>query len=159
MSQPDLLGDTAEQLYQLNNVYVVPPSKTDTIKTRDNRLFAQLDCWDYSKKSTLAFRSKAMLQIAQTAEGQVEEYEQLFANEELRHSLLKSLRLVIKSKQSVEADAAEPSQSQGESVLSAMVVEAMPSTITDIPNDSVEAIHGLLAGRPQISERLCSHAA
>ena len=152
----DLLGDDTEHLYQLNHVYVVPPSKADTIKTRDGRLFAQLDCWDYSKKITLAFRSKAMLQIAQIAEGQVEEYEQLLASDELRHSLLTSLRLQIKSKQSVEADATEPSQSQGENVLSAMVVEAMPSTITDIPNDSVEAIHGLLAGRPQISERLAA---
>ncbi len=26
--------------------------------------------------------------------------------------------------------------------------------VTDIPNDSVEAIHGVLAGRPQTSERL-----
>ena len=41
-------------------------------------------------------------------------------------------------------------------MLSAVVVEAMLSTITDISNDSVEAIHGLLAGRPQISERLAA---
>ncbi len=84
----DLLGDDTEHLYQLNHVYVVPPSKADTIKTRDGRLFAQLDCWDYSKKITLAFRSKAMLQIAQIAEGHVEVYEQLLANVELRHPLL-----------------------------------------------------------------------
>ena len=39
-------------------------------------------------------------------------------------------------------------------MLSSVVVEAMPCTFSDIPNDSVEAIHGLLAGRPQTSERL-----
>ena len=37
---------------------------------------------------------------------------------------------------------------------SAVVVEAAPCTFTDIPNDAVEAIHGLLAGSPQDSERL-----
>ena len=31
----DLLGDDTEHLYQLNHVYVVPPSEADTIKTRD----------------------------------------------------------------------------------------------------------------------------
>jgi len=60
----DLLGDATEHLYQLNHVYVVPPSKTDTIKTRDNRLFASLECWDHSKKILLGVRSKAMLQLA-----------------------------------------------------------------------------------------------
>ena len=37
-----------------------------------------------------------------------------------------------------------------------MVVEAVPCTFTDIPNDSVEAIRGLLAGCPQTSERLAA---
>ena len=35
-----------------------------------------------------------------------------------------------------------------------IVVEAMPCTFDDIPNDSVEAIHGLLAGRQQASDRI-----
>ena len=158
MSQSDLLGNDTEHLYKLNHVCVVPPSKTDTIKTRDgDRLFAQLECWDYSKRITLAFRGKAMLQLAQLADGQAQEYEELLANDELRHSLLASLRLQIKSKKTgPDAAATEPSQTQRENVLSAVVVEAMPCTFTDIPNDSVEAIHGLLAGRPQTGERLAA---
>ena len=35
-----------------------------------------------------------------------------------------------------------------------IVVEAMPCTFDDIPNDSVEAIYGLLAGRQQASDRI-----
>ena len=151
----DLLGDATEHLYQLNHVYVVPPSKTDTIKTHDDRLFAQLDCWDYSQKITLAFRSKALLQLAQIADGQAQEYEDQLGSEELRHPLLASLRLHIKSKTPAPgADASMPSQTQRYNVLSAVVVETMPCTFTDIPNDAVEAIHGLLGGRPQTSERL-----
>ena len=61
-----LLGSEDEQLYQLNNLYVVPPSKADSITTgTNNHLWTQLDCWDYSKKITIAFRSKAMLELAQ----------------------------------------------------------------------------------------------
>ena len=43
-----ILGDATEHLYQVNHVYVVPPSKSDAIKTNDGRLFARLDVWDYS---------------------------------------------------------------------------------------------------------------
>ena len=35
-----------------------------------------------------------------------------------------------------------------------IVVEAMPCTFDDIPNDSLEAIHGLLASRQQASDRI-----
>ncbi len=55
-----------------------------------------------------------------------------------------------------DAAATEPNQTQRDNVLSCVVVEAMPCTFTDIPNDSVEAINGLLAGRPQTSERLAT---
>ena len=88
-----ILGDATEHLYQLNHVYVVLPSKADKIKTNDERLFARLDVWDYSKKISLAFRGKAMLQLASLADEQAPEYEQLLANDELRHPLLASLRL------------------------------------------------------------------
>ena len=129
-----ILGDATEHLYQLNHVYVVPPSKQDTIKTNDGRLFARLDVWDYSKKIALAFRSKAMLQLASLADGQAQEYEQLIANDELRHPLLASLRLRIKTKTpEPEAIATEPSQTQRDNILSTVVVEAMPCTFTDIP--------------------------
>ena len=72
-----ILGDATEQLYQLNHVYVVPPSKADKIKTNDDRLFTRLDVWDYSKKISLAFRGKAMLQLASLADDKAVEYEQL----------------------------------------------------------------------------------
>jgi hypothetical protein len=72
--QEALLGDAAEHLYQLNHVRIPPPSKPDSIVTNiDGRLFAQIECWDYSKKITLAFRSKAMRQLAQIPEGKDEE--------------------------------------------------------------------------------------
>ena len=152
-----LLGDASEHLYQLNHVYVALPTKETSIKTKDNRLFARLDVWDHTKKITLAFRSKAMLQLASLQDGQDEEYEHQLANDELRHPILASLRLRIQSKpqkHEPEATATEPSQTQSDNVLSAIVVEAEPCTFTDIPNEAVEAIHGLLAGSSQDSERL-----
>ena len=70
-----LTRDATEHLYQLNHVYVVPPSKTDTIKTiKDDRLFAQLECWDHVKKIQLGFRCKAMLQLAQLGPDEQPEY-------------------------------------------------------------------------------------
>ena len=93
-----ILGDATEHLYQLNHVYVPLPNKEDSIKTKDDRLFARLDVWDYSKKISLAFRSKAMLQLASLADDQAKEYEQLLANDELRHPLLASLRLHLQKK-------------------------------------------------------------
>ena len=163
-----LLGDAAEHLYQLNHVYVVPPSNTDIIKTLDGkRLFAQLDCWDFSNKITLAFRSKAMLQLAQLEDDQAHEYEQRIANDELRHSILSSLRVRVKRKSDAAIDssqatdraaATELSQPQATDELSIMVVEAQSFTFVEIPNDSVDTIHGLLAGRPQTSERLAKHS-
>ena len=74
-----LLGDATEHLYQLNHVYVTPPSKEENIKTKDGRLFARFDVWDQTKKIALAFRSKAMLQLASLEESQTAEYEQLLA--------------------------------------------------------------------------------
>lgn len=152
-----LLGDASEHLYQLNHVYVALPTKEASIKTKDDRLFARLDVWDRTKKITLAFRSKAMLQLASLQDGQDKEYENLLAIDELRHPLLASLRLQIQSKpqkHEPEASATELSQTQSDNVLSAIVVEAEPCTFTDIPKDAVEAIHGLLAGSSQNSERL-----
>ena len=73
------------------------------------------------------------------------------------------LHLQIKpNKHESEGNATEPSQSQESSqtqqdnLLSAVVVEAAPCTFIDIPNDSVQAIHGLLAGSTQTSERLAA---
>ena len=76
-----ILGSATEHLYQLNHVYVVPPSKSDTISTNDGRLFAQLDVWGFSQKITVAFRSKAMLQLASIPDGQGKDYDELIAND------------------------------------------------------------------------------
>ena len=152
-----LLGDAREHLYQLNHMYVQPPTKETSIKTKDNRLFARLDVWDHTKKISLAFRSKAMLELAGLGEGHEDEYEQQLASDELRHPIFASLRLRIQSKpekHESEATATEHSQTQSDNSFSAVVVEAQPCTFTDIPNDAVEALHGLLAGSPQDSERL-----
>ena len=159
VSPGSILGDDTEHLYQLNHVYVVPPNKGDSIKTADDRLFARLDVWDYSKKISLAFRGKAMLQLASLEATESKEYEERLGNDELRHPLLASLRLRVQQKpqrREAEAIATEPSQTQGDNVLSAVVVEAASCKYTDIPNDAVLAIHQLLAGPTQTSERLAA---
>ena len=157
-TRASLLGDATEHLYQLNHVYVTLPTKEASIKYHD-RLFTRLDVWDATKKITVAFRSKAMLQLASLQNDQDKEYEQLLATDELRHPLLVSLRLLLQSKPenpSQEATATEHSQTQSDNKLSAVVVEVEPCTFTDIPDDSVDAIHGLFAGSGQTSERLAA---
>ena len=154
-----LLGDATEHLYQLNHVYVTLPTKEASIKSKNDRLFTRLDVWDTTKKITVAFRSKAMLQLASLQNDQDKEYEQLLATDELRHPLLVSLRLLLQSKPAnpaQEATATEHSQTQSDNKLSAVVVEVEPCTFTDIPDDSVDAIHGLFAGSAQTSERLAA---
>ena len=152
-----ILGDATEHLYQLNHVYVIPPSKTDAIKTDDGRLFARLEVWDYSKNISLAFRSKAMLHLASLGDDQQQQYEELVANGELRHPVLASLRLQMQTKtKKPDASPTKPSQTQFDNLLSSVVVEAVPCTFSNIPNDSVQAIHGLLAGFLQTSDRLAA---
>ena len=152
-----ILGDATEHLYQLNHVYVIPPSKTDAIKTDDGRLFARLEVWDYSKNISLAFRSKAMLHLASLGDDQQQQYEELVANGELRHPVLASLRLQMQTKtKKPDASPTKPSQTQFDNLLSSVVVEAVPCTFNNIPNDSVQAIHGLLAGFLQTSDRLAA---
>ena len=85
------------------------------MKSKDNRLFSRFDVWDHTKKITLAFRSKAMLQLASLGEGQEEEYEHQLASDELRHPIFASLRLRIQSKpekHESDATATEHSQTQ-----------------------------------------------
>ncbi len=89
------LGDATEHLYQLNHVYVPTPTKETHIKTKTGRLVARFDVWDDTKKITLAFRSKAMLQLALLEESQTAEYEQLLAADELRHPSIASLRVHV----------------------------------------------------------------
>ena len=154
--QQELLGDATEHLYQLNHVYVVPPAKADTITAgTDGRLFGVFQVWDYSKKITLGCRAKTMLQLGQCAdEAQPEDrYKELHSSGELRHPLLASLRVRIKRKKDNTdvAAATEHSSVSQEYGFSAMIVEAEPCLSGDIPNDSVDAIHGLLAAGPVVT--------
>ena len=55
-----------------------------------------------------------------------------------------------------DASPTKPSQTQFDNLLSSVVVEAVPCTFNNIPNDSVQAIHGLLAGFLQTSDRLAA---
>ena len=102
------LGDATEHLYQLNHVYVTLPTKEASIKYND-RLFTRLDVWDATKKINVAFRSKAMLQLASLQNDQEKEYETLLATDELRHPLLVSLRLLLRKQ---EATATEQASKQ-----------------------------------------------
>ena len=159
-----LLGSEDEHLYQLNNLYVVLPNKADSITTGTNdHLWTQLDCWDYSKKITIAFRAKAMLDLAQLGPDESQIYKDQHASGELRHPVLASVRVRIQKKKEAtehktENDEQGTSQTDAtEHRLSVIAVEAEPCTFTDIPNDSVDAIHGLVAAGPAAtSERLAA---
>ena len=160
----ELLGSEDEHLYQLNNLYVVPPSKADSITTgTQNHLWTLLDCWDYSKKITIAFRSKAMLGLAQLGPDESQIYKDQHTNGELRHPVLASVRVRVQKRKEATEHKAENDE-QGtfqtdatEHRLSVIAVEAEPCTFTEIPNDSVDAIHGLVAAGPATtSERLAA---
>ena len=166
-----LLGNDQEHLYQLNSLYVVPPSKADSITTgSNNHLWALLDCWDFSKKITIAFRAKALLQLAQLGSGEDQIYKDQHAGGELRHPVLASVRVRIQTKKDTtehtgkndeqdasQADATEHSGTANFAALSIIAVEAEPCNFTEIPNDSVDAIHGLVAaGLHSTSERLAA---
>ena len=160
----ELLGSEDEHLYQLNNLYVVPPSKADSITTgTQNHLWTLLDCWDYSKKITIAFRSKAMLGLAQLGPDESQIYKDQHTSGELRHPVLASVRVRVQKRKEATEHKAENDE-QGtfqtdatEHRLSVIAVEAEPCTFTEIPNDSVDAIHGLVAAGPATtSERLAA---
>ena len=169
-----LLEESAtEHLYQLNHVYVPAPTLSHNV-TYEGRLFAVFDCWDFSKKIQLAFRAKAMLALAGLdSSTSAATYQTAVAQGELRHPLMTSLRVRVKkntgqsqidatepSQGASQIDATEPSQlgqahSHSTRDLAAIVVEAAPLSTADIPNDSVDAIFGLLAAAgPLTSERL-----
>ena len=157
-----LLGNATEHLYQLNNLYVMPPSKMDSISTGSNdHLWALLECWDYSKKLTIAFRSKAMLQLAQLEPHEAQIYKDQHSSGELRHPVLASVRVRVQKKSNEQGTSQPAATEHGESAntptLSIVAVEAEPCTLAEIPNDSVDAIHGLVAAGPATtSERLAA---
>jgi hypothetical protein len=143
----DLLDEAAaEHIYQLNHVYVPSPTAGQTVQY-ENRLFVVFDCWDFSKKIQLAFREKAILSLAQQEESDSVKYVAALNAHEIKHPLLASLRVRVKK-----------SENTDDSHLNTLVVEATPvcwDADAQIPNDSVNALHGLLAmGGPPSSERL-----
>ena len=168
----DVLGNATEHLYQLNHVHVQAPTKSDSITTGDGtRLFTQLTCLDFSRSAQLFFRSEAMLQLAQLSKGQEEEYSVQVKSDEIRHPLLVSLRVRVRPRNGTTSPAAATEPSQGNQAsdasglpishsdatgLSIIVVEVEPYTFADIPNDSIDAIHGLLACQPKTSDRLAA---
>jgi hypothetical protein len=103
-----------------------------------------------------------MLQLAQEAGAQ--EYKDAHAAGELRHPVLASLRVRIKRKEGTPSteppDATEHSRPATGNAVSAIVVEAEPlhaQSMHEIPNDSVDAIRGLLAAGPALTgERLAA---
>ena len=56
----------------------------------------------------------------------------------------------------MKADATEQSHTQPDNVLSAVVVEAVSCMDTDMGDESVQSMHGLLTGLTQTSERLAA---
>ena len=158
----DVLGGDTEHLYQLNHVHVQAPTKTDSITTSDGtRLFAQFNCVDFFKSVPLWFRSKAMLQLAQLADGQDADYLEHAANDGIRHPLLCSLRVRVRTRNATTSPTVATEHSQGGQAsdangLSIIVVEAAPYTTAYTPNDSVDAIHGLLACQPKTSDRIAA---
>jgi len=162
----ELLGCEDEHLYQLNNLYVVPPSKADSIQghaaccsLRSLRSKAMLQV-----AACAAFRSKAMLQLAQLGPDESQIYKDQLASGDLRHPVLASVRVRIQKKKEETQHNAENYQMMDTSEadatehrLSVIAVEAEPCTFAEIPNDSVDAIHGLVAAGPAAtSERLAA---
>ena len=143
----NLLDDAAaEHVYQLNHVYVPSPAAGCTVLC-ENRLFVVFDCWDFSKKIQLAFRQKAILSLAQQEDSESATYVAALNAHEIKHPLLASLRVRVKK-----------AEGTNDSHVNTLVVEATPvswDADAEIPNDSVDALHGLLAtGGPPSSERL-----
>ena len=113
----------------------------------ENKLFVVFDCWDFSKKIQLGFREKAVLSLAQLNDSESATYVDALNAHEIKHPLLASLRVRVKKDPATD-----------DSHVNLLVVEAMPvcwDADAEIPNDSVDALHGLLAtGGPLSSERL-----
>ena len=153
----DLLDDAAaEHVYQLNHVYIPSPASGRTV-LYENRLFVVFDCWDFSKKIQLGFREKAILSLAQQEDSDSAAYVAALNTHDIKHPLLASLRVRVKKGESTDDnDIYSPRKTVAR--LNTLVVEAMPvcwDTDSEIPNDSVDALHGLLAtGGPPSSERL-----
>ena len=80
-----------EHLYQINHVYVVTPAKSHNV-VFESRLFAVFDCWDFSQKVQLGFRTQAMLQLAGLEpDTSVGAYRKKLEEGEIRHPILASV--------------------------------------------------------------------
>ena len=151
-----LLGENTDHIVQLNHVFVQTPEAEDSVLTQDKRLWGKLSVWDASAKGDFFFRSKAMLQMANLAEDDSEEYKNRHASESLQHPILVSLRLQLRR---AHKDAPQSSTDQMEATktnnIDVIVVEAGPCIADSGPNASLRAaMHGILAADDPHTERL-----
>ena len=130
----------------MNHVYIPSPTAGQVAQYGD-RLFVVFECWDFSKKTLLAFREKAILSLAQQDGIDRPQYLAALNADEIKHPLLASLRVRVKK-----------SEKNDDSHINTLVVEATPvcwDAEAEIPNDSVNALYGLQAtGGPPGSDRL-----
>ena len=146
-SADSLLEDNApEHVYQLNHVYAPSPAAGRSV-LYEGMLFTVFDCWDFSKKIQVGFREKAMLSLAQCEGVDSADYVARLENHDINHPVLASLRVRVKKGGATD-----------DSRLNVVVVEASPvcwDEEAEIPNDAVDALHGLQAtGGPPSSEVL-----
>ena len=145
------LGPATEHLYQMNNVYVKPPQQGDSIRANDGtRLFHQTQVWDHSKAITLAFRSKAMLELAGLAEADEQAYEDKLAAGEIAYPLLASVRVRVQKRKASEGDTIGPPTDE----IGAIVMEATPMSFEHAPSAAIEPINAFLGTLPQATDRL-----
>ena len=84
-----------------------------------------LDCWDFSKKVTIAFRSKTMLQLAQLKPDEVQIYKDQHAGGELRHPVLASVRVHIQK----QKDTSTATEHAGKTMSGAFLKLMLQSTL------------------------------
>ena len=151
-----MLGEKNDHICQLNHVFVQTPQADDSILTQDKRLWGKFSVWDASGKGDFFFRAKAMLQMADLAEDDSEEYKSRHANATLHHPILVSLRLHLKRSQKEAPQASTDQEEATKSNYSdVVVVEAGPCIPESNPNAALRAaMHGVMAADDPHTERL-----
>ena len=158
------------KIFQVNCVYWPPPTKEDTITTKDGkRLFAPVvEISDSSGKVQVAARAKAMIHMSglehlKEEEAQ-EEYIQQWEKNELRHSLLCSIRVKVEAKtmkMDSEANSQGSEPTEAGTTYNAIIVEAERINAIDwppIPEESMRSLHTMLSHCTLGSDRLLAIA-
>ena len=101
-----------------------------------------------------------MLQLAGIEPGDDAEktYVNKLNNGELRHPMFASLRVRVALPKPSATELGSPLQDSANDKdrLSVIVMEAEEFNLTDIPNDSIQAIHGVLACMPTTNDHLAA---